>query len=185
MNKVILASASPRRKEILSEMGVDFKICPADIDESAVHEKSPKKLVMRLSCLKAEAVAKSDCVTIGADTVVAIGRKSYGKPHTEENARKMLCELAGRWHTVYTGVTVIGGGKEITFAVKSKVRLKNLTENEISAYVKEAKPLDKAGSYGIQDGGIVDKYRGSYTNIVGLPKEKLARTLAKTGVTNG
>jgi len=182
--KVVLASSSPRRREILTEMGVDFEVCPSDADESSVNESSPKRLVKELSRLKALPVSAShkDSVVVGADTIVVKGGKIYGKPLTEERAVEMIKELRGAWHFVFTGVTVAKGEKHTTFVVKSKVKFKPLTDEQIVEYVRAFKPLDKAGAYGIQDEEIVREYRGSYTNIVGLPKEKLAKTLAKYGV---
>ena len=183
---IILASASPRRREILTSIGVEFKILPADIDEDKVEARSPKQLTKRLSLAKASAInADSEALIIGADTVVVYGGKIFGKPHTRDNAIKMLETLCGRWHTVYTGVTVLCEGKTVCFAVRSRVKLKALSKDEIIKYVDDASPLDKAGAYGIQDGRVAEKYRGSYTNIVGLPKEKLARVLAGFGVHDG
>ncbi len=183
--RIILASASPRRREILTDMGLRFEVLPADIDESATRAARPSELVKKLSKVKACAADACDGVVIGADTVVVMGGKVYGKPHTEENALEMLKKLCGRWHTVYTGVTVRRGGESKSFTVRSRVKLKNLSEEEIRSYIADTNPLDKAGAYGIQDGRVVEKYRGSYTNIVGLPKEKLASVLAGFGVTDG
>lgn len=197
--RIILASASPRRREILDLMGIEFEVKPSDADESAISAPRPSALVKKLSALKVRtvsAVIASDAtcqatssatdgtIVIGADTVVVYRNKVYGKPHTCENAEKMLATLCGRWHTVYTGVCVICGKKEFCFAVKSKVKLKAMSADEIKEYVRDTRPLDKAGAYGIQDGLLVEKYKGSYTNIVGLPKEKLASVLAKVGVNN-
>ncbi|MDE6060963.1 MAG: Maf family protein [Clostridia bacterium] len=183
--RVVLASASPRRREILTDMGIEFEILPSDIDESRIKAASPRLLTKKLAVAKAEAVGVSGATVIGADTVVVLGGKVYGKPHTKDNAVRMLGELCGRWHTVYTGVCVTCDGEKISFTVRSKVKLKALGKEEITRYVDDANPLDKAGAYGIQDGRVVEKYRGSYTNIVGLPKEKLASVLARIGVTNG
>lgn len=183
--RIVLASASPRRREILSQMGIEFDVVPADIDEGSVHALFPKTLTKRLAKAKAAAVNVQNAAVIGADTVVVLGGRVYGKPHTQNNAVHMLEKLCGRWHTVYTGVCVKRGGKTVCFAVRSKVKLKTLAKEQIESYVADANPLDKAGAYGIQDGRVVEKYRGSYTNIVGLPKEKLASVLAGMGVTNG
>lgn len=184
--RVVLASASPRRREILTSIGVEFEILPADIDESRIEAPSPKQLTKRLSLAKAKAIdVDRQTLVIGADTVVVYRGRVYGKPHTKENAVKMLKTLCGRWHTVYTGVTVLCEGKALTYAVRSRVKLKALSDGEITEYVENTNPIDKAGSYGIQDGGVVEKYRGSYTNIVGLPEERLARVLAGFGVYDG
>lgn len=184
-DKIILASASPRRKEILYEMGLTFEVVPADVDESGVQIKNSVTLTKRLSALKANAVEADGATVIGADTVVVFRGRIYGKPHTKQRAVEMLSVLSGHWHTVCTGVTVKKGEKSVTFAVKSHVKFRRLTEEDILSYVEETDPVDKAGAYGIQDGRVVQKYRGSYTNIVGLPKEKLAKTLARMGVNNG
>lgn len=182
---IVLASSSPRRREILSRLGLCFDVIPADIDENAVDEKSPSKYVKKLSKLKAEAVKADGRTIIAADTTVYRRGKFYGKPHTEENAVKMLSELRGKRHSVYTGVTVACNGKSVTFAVKSSVKFLNMSDEEILAYVSECKPLDKAGAYGIQDKQVVEKYSGSYTNIVGLPSEKLVEVLRRYGVIDG
>lgn len=178
---IVLASASPRRKQLLDEAGMDFEVLPADIDESAIRASSPRRLVKRLSMAKARAVS-GDATVIGADTVVVYRGRVYGKPHTKENAVVMLSKLCGNWHSVYTGVTVCCGGEEFCFCVRSRVKLKALDKEEIAKYVDEINPIDKAGAYGIQDGRLVEKYKGSYTNIVGLPMEKLAETLVRAGV---
>ena len=183
--RFILASHSPRRIEILRKMGIEFETAPADIDESKVHEQNPKKLVMRLSQAKANTVDDKNAVVIGADTIVVKDGKIYGKPHTEEVANQMIKELRGAWHIVYTGVTVNHLGKTKTFVEKSKVKFKNLTDEQIADYVSKCKPLDKAGAYGIQDETVVDTYKGSYTNIVGLPREKLEKILERFGVYYG
>lgn len=166
-------------------MGLNFEVMPSDADESAVNEKNPVRLTKLLSRLKAEAVDGDGATVIGADTVVVFRGRIFGKPHTAENAVRMLSELSGRWHSVYTGVTVRCKQQSVTFSVRSRVKFKSLTEEEIINYVKETNPLDKAGAYGIQDGRVVKKYRGSYSNIVGLPGEKLAKVLAGLGVING
>jgi len=183
--KIILASASPRRYELMKDMGLDFEVIPADVDESGVSAITPRQLVKKLSALKAGAIETDNAAVIGADTVVAIRNKVYGKPHNKEGALLMLGELCGRWHTVYTGVTVQSGDEKVCFSVRSRVKLKSLTDDEIERYVDMTSPFDKAGAYGIQDGIIVEKYKGSYSNIVGLPVEKLALVLARLGVTDG
>lgn len=162
-----------------------FDVLPASVDESAVRAKNPVALTKQLSRLKAFAVDCDGATVIGADTVVVFKGEIFGKPHSEERAIAMLSAMSGRWHTVCTGVTVRSANRAITFAVKSRVKFKKLTDGEILSYVKDTNPLDKAGAYGIQDGRVVQKYRGSYSNIVGLPKEKLAKTLARLGVNNG
>lgn len=181
---IILASASPRRREILCEMGLTFKVEPADIDEKCVNAIFARTLVKKLSALKAYSVYENNknSAVIGADTVVVLRNKIYGKPCSKHNACETVRDLNGKWHKVYTGVSIVVEGKLITFCVCSSVKLKKLTDEQIIQYVEECDPLDKAGAYGIQDKKIVEKYRGSYTNIVGLPREKLAEMLARVGV---
>ncbi len=186
-NQVILASSSPRRKEILDEMGVKYEVIPADIDESEIKSSFPFLLVKKLAVAKAEHVAIGHRLStvIAADTIVVLGGKVYGKPHDRARAFDMIKSLNGRTHTVYTGVCVTCEGKKRAFCSKSRVTFKSLTDEQIYAYIDECKPFDKAGAYGIQDKRIVQKYSGSYSNIMGLPKEKLGDVLAEVGVING
>lgn len=181
---IVLASASPRRKDILHKMGLDFQIVPSHVDESKIRAILPCNLVKRLAIAKADDVAAECCgvTVISADTIVAKGLKVYGKPKDEAGAIAMISSLNNKWHTVYTGVCVKCGEEQKVFCVASKVKFKNLTQADIEEYVKVCKPLDKAGAYGIQDDKIVEKYKGSYTNIVGLPEEKLAEVLRQVGV---
>lgn len=177
---VVLASASPRRLELLSEVVSDLTVSPSDVDESDVKATSPRALVRELSKRKALAVlpqdGNSEKVVIGADTVV-YRKKLYGKPHDRANAIRILNELNGKRHYVFTGVTVISKGIVRTFAVRSSVRFKSLSQEEIERYVDEYRPYDKAGAYAVQEGVVVKSYRGSLTNIIGLPMEKLIKVL--------
>ncbi len=177
---VVLASASPRRLELLSEVVSDLTVSPSDIDESDVKATSPRALVKELSKRKALAVlpqdGNSEKVVIGADTVV-YRNKLYGKPHDRADAIRILNELNGKRHYVFTGVTVISKGIVRTFAVRSSVRFKSLSQEEIERYVDEYRPYDKAGAYAVQEGVVVKSYRGSLTNIIGLPMEKLIKVL--------
>lgn len=177
---VVLASASPRRLELLSEVVSDLTVSPSDIDESDVKATSPRALVKELSKKKALAVlpqdGNSEKVVIGADTVV-YRNKLYGKPHDRAGAIRILNELNGKRHYVFTGVTVISKGIVRTFAVRSSVRFKSLSQEEIERYVDEYRPYDKAGAYAVQEGVVVKSYRGSLTNIIGLPMEKLIKVL--------
>ena len=177
---VVLASASPRRLELLSEVVSDLTVSPSDIDESDVKAISPRALVKELSKRKALAVlpqdGNSEKVVIGADTVV-YRNKLYGKPHDRADAIRILNELNGKRHYVFTGVTVISKGIVRTFAVRSSVRFKSLSQEEIERYVDEYRPYDKAGAYAVQEGVVVKSYRGSLTNIIGLPMEKLIKVL--------
>lgn len=177
---VVLASASPRRLELLSEVVSDLTVSPSDIDESDVTATSPRALVRELSKRKALAVlpqdGNSEKVVIGADTVV-YRRKLYGKPRDRADAIRILNELNGKRHYVFTGVTVISKSIVRTFAVRSSVRFKSLSQEEIERYVDEYRPYDKAGAYAVQEGVVVKSYRGSLTNIIGLPMEKLIKVL--------
>lgn len=177
---VVLASASPRRLELLSEVVSDLTVSPSDIDESDVKATSPRALVKELSKRKALAVlpqdGNSEKVVIGADTVV-YRNKLYGKPHDRADAIRILNELNGKRHYVFTGVTVISKGIVRTFVVCSSVRFKSLSQEEIERYVDEYRPYDKAGAYAVQEGVVVKSYRGSLTNIIGLPMEKLIKVL--------
>lgn len=186
-NNVILASSSPRRMEILADMGVKYEVIPANIDESEIKSRFPFLLVEKLAKAKAEHIAcehRSDTV-IAADTIVVLDGKVYGKPHDRARAFEMIKSLNGRTHIVYTGVCVTCKGQKKVFCVKSLVTFKRLTDEQIYAYIDDCKPFDKAGAYGIQDKRIVKKYSGSYSNMMGLPKEKLGDILVRVGVING
>lgn len=173
---LILASASPRRKEILGELIDNFEIIPAKGEENADGATTPEAVVKTLARQKAREVfglpqAKGKAV-LGADTVVALDGEILGKPKDEADALRMLTALSGRTHEVYTGVCLItADGKERTEADCTKVRFFTLTEAQIRAYIQTGSPMDKAGAYGIQDGGLVENIEGSFTNVVGLPKE--------------
>ena len=186
--KIVLASGSPRRKDLLADMGIDTEILVPDVDEKSVLDSNPKRLVIKEALLKNRgARSQFDCdgkLVISADTIVYRG-KEYTKPRDLQNAVEILTELCGKWHSVYTGVVVYKDGKETPFAVRSLVRLKNLSKEEIEDYVNTFKPLDKAGAYAIQENTVVDKWVGSYSNIMGLPTEKLKKVLKGIGVING
>ena len=185
---VILASQSPRRRELLGQMGfTDFVIRPAQGEEIIDPNLSPDKLVEELSRQKcAEVAARSapDDLVIAADTVVAIDGTVLGKPRSEQEAYAMLSRLSGRHHTVYTGVTVSRGGESLTAHEATRVHFRSLTPAEIEAYVSTGEPMDKAGSYGIQGYGsmLVEGISGDYFNVVGLPVCLLGRMLARFGV---
>ena len=187
-SKIILASGSPRRKDLMNEIGIDTEILVPMVDEKSVLDHNPKRLVIKEALLKnREARLQFDCgenVVISADTIV-YRKKEYTKPRDLSQAVEFLTELCGKWHSVYTGVVVYCDGKEYPFAVRSLVRLKNLTEEEIENYVNTFRPLDKAGAYAIQENTVVKKWIGSYTNIMGLPTEKLSKVLKRIGIING
>ena len=169
---LILASGSPRRKEILDTMGLEFSVDVSDADESFAG--TPEEMVLELSRRKALAVASrhSGAMILAADTLV-FGDKVLGKPHSAEEAKRMLAGLSGRWHSVYTGVTMIDtrSGKTLSRADVTRVHFVALTAQDIDAYVATGEPLDKAGAYGIQGRGgmFIDRIEGSYSNVVGLP----------------
>lgn len=180
--KVYLASKSPRRKELLARIFDEFEIVPSDADEIVRYVK-PSKIVEDISLQKLQGcnIHEDKALIIACDTIVYFNRKLYGKPKGEEDAIAMLSALNGKWHTVYSGVSIAYQGNIFTFAEKSKVKLRSMTAEEIKDYVASGSPLDKAGAYGIQD-GIVEKYKGSYENIMGLPIQSLKDKLVKIGV---
>ena len=181
---LILASGSPRRRELLDLMGLIYTVETPDVDES--FSGRPSETVMEISRRKAAAVAArhSDSIIIAADTLV-FADGALGKPHTPERAKEMLRSLAGNWHHVYTGITVINtrSGRILRNVDKTRVHLVPMTEQEIDAYVATGEPLDKAGAYGIQGMGgmFVDRIDGSYSNVVGLPMSMLRIMLAQVG----
>ena len=185
---VILASQSPRRRELLEQMGLrDFLIRPARGEEIFSPGLTPAQLVEGLSRQKAEEVAAGadpEDLVIAADTVVSVDGQVLGKPRDEADAFRMLSALSGRENTVYTGVTVIRGRERVTQHEATAVRFRPLTEEEIRAYIATGEPMDKAGAYGIQEYGalLVEGVRGDYFNVVGLPVCRLGRILARFGV---
>ena len=170
--KLVLASKSPRRSEILKNAGIDFTVRVADADETIHDGTKPEDAVVFLAARKAMAVERADDETVlGADTVVVLDDKILGKPKDREDAYNMIKNLSGRVHSVYTGVCAIGNGISLTFAEETKVEFYPLTEDEINEYINTEEPYDKAGAYGIQ--GLASKFirgiQGDYFNVVGLP----------------
>jgi len=188
MRKIVLASASPRRKELLEKIGLKFEVDASNCAEEIDPALEPDELVRRISLAKAKSVASrhKDALIIAADTIGVIGKKLLGKPHTADEARKMLAQISGKSHEVITGFTVLDTAtdKTITKTVTTKVYINKLTGNEIDAYVQTGEPLDKAGAYGIQGLGavIVEKIEGDYYNVVGLPLSALAAVLQEFGI---
>ena len=177
---LILASASPRRKELLGLFRVPFEVRVADIDETMDPEKAPFDEVARVSGLKAAALnAAPDDVVVAADTIVVCEGKVLGKPRDEADAVAMLRLLSGRDHQVMTGVTVRSGQNSRTFTEVTDIHFRELTEKEIRAYVASGEPMDKAGSYGIQGGAALFCTRmvGDYYNVMGLPVCRLGQVL--------
>lgn len=176
-----MASASPRRKELLNRLGLKFKTVPSRVEENDV-PGTPKEKACFWALLKAQAVAgQFDGVIIGADTIVVLDGEVLGKPGDEQEAKRMLGRLSGQTHTVITALVLIntGNGQRISEAVESKVSFRILSEQEIIAYIATKEPMDKAGAYGIQGRGacFVNKIGGCYTNVVGLPVSCLLKSL--------
>ena len=184
--KLILASASPRRKELLAKTGLAFDIIPAK-GEEVITKTIPAEVVMELSQQKAKEIAaqqEEDCIIIGADTIVAMGDTIMGKPKDEADAYRMLEMISDDCHQVYTGVTIIRTGEQaesITFAEKTDVYLYPISDADIKAYIKSGDPMDKAGAYGIQgDFAVhVKGLEGDYYNVVGLPIGRVYQELKK------
>lgn len=203
MSQIILASQSPRRKELLEQIGLEFEICPAK-GEEIITKTIPEEVVMELSKQKAEEVAAmvssfgeqhkeittpSDMLVIGADTVVAYDGKILGKPVDEADAKRMLTMLSGNTHSVFTGVTLVlidksGRAGELVFYEKTDVKMHEMTEAEIDRYIATGEPMDKAGSYGIQGkcAIYIEKIDGDYNNVVGLPITRIYQELKKIGI---
>ena len=184
--KIILASGSPRRRELLGQMGLEFEVITSDCDEN-IAPCRPSEMVRELSKRKAIAVAKTldfPAIVIGADTVVALDDKILGKPKDPADAVKALLALSGRTHSVFTGMTIIDGEKMISDVVETKITFVTLTKEDAESYVATGEPLDKAGSYGIQGrGGVfVERIEGDYYSTVGLPICALGKILQSLGV---
>jgi len=191
--RLVLASASPRRRELLASLGLDFTVRPVDLDETPLDGEAAPDYVLRLAREKARARAEPGELVLAADTVVVHDGELLGKPAGPEEARRMLARLAGRRHTVFTGVALLeagpagGGGaagdREVAEVVASDVEIAPLSAEEIDWYVATGEPLDKAGAYAIQDLGalFVDSVRGNYTNVVGLPLPAVYRLAAALG----
>ena len=185
--KIILASQSPRRRELLERMGItDFEVIPARGEEVIRPGISPDRLVEELSRNKCAEVAagRPEDLVIAADTVVAVDGRVLGKPRDEEDAARMLTALSGRLHTVYTGVTVALRGETATEHEVTSVRFRPLTQADIIRYIATGEPMDKAGAYGVQGCGcvLVESISGDYYNVMGLPVCRLAKMLARFGV---
>ncbi|MDO5382015.1 MAG: Maf family protein [Eubacteriales bacterium] len=184
--EIILASGSPRRKELLQQIGLNFTVVTSDVDES-VSITDPKDYVAFLSSLKADAVRKliekkkNDYVVIGADTIVSYKNHILTKPKDMDNAKEILRELSGNTHQVYTGVTLVTLDTRVTFVEKTDVQLYDMSDDEISAYVETGDCMDKAGAYGIQGrfAAFIKGIEGDYNNVVGLPVSRVYQELKK------
>jgi septum formation protein len=185
--QVILASASPRRSELLKDIGVEFTVVPADAEEVQPGHLTPHEIAQVNAYRKARVVAKRypDPLVIGADTIVCLGSRIFGKPVDGAEARKMLAQLQGKTHQVITGVCLVqlSARRQKLFAVSTTVIFRPLTAAQIQEYLKSINPLDKAGAYAIQEHGdkIVEKINGSFSNVVGLPLERLRKELRDWG----
>ena len=186
--RIILASTSPRRIELLKNAGVEFEAVGSDYEEDMTLPMEPKELAKFLSRGKAEAVARNydDAIIIAGDTFIAFQGKILGKPHTEDKAKEMLSMLSGDTHSVISGITVIDtkSGKVASEAVETFVTFKKLSEKEIDEYIKTGNPLNFAGSYAIQAVGdkFVEKIEGDYNSIMGLPVFRVVEVLKDFGV---
>jgi septum formation protein len=171
--KIILASGSPRRSEILTSVGWQFEKQVADIDESELDGETPEIYVQRLAREKAETVAEKfpGEIVLGADTTVVIENQIIGKPSDLNDARRMLETLSGNWHEVLTGVALVKNGKSVVGLQSTKVKFAEMTEEEINFLVEKGEPLDKAGAYAVQAQAalFIEKIEGDYWNVVGLP----------------
>ena len=180
MKKLILASQSPRRRELLQLTGRPFSVRVSGFEESSVQEPDPIRLVRALAKGKAEAVPMAeDEIILGCDTVVALEKEILGKPRDEADAKRMLRALSGRTHSVITGVCIRLAGRCEQFEIETRVTFYPLSEAEIAAYTATPEPYDKAGAYGIQEKGglFVQRIEGDYSNVVGLPAAELERRL--------
>ena len=180
--QLILASGSPRRKELLGLFGIPFVIRAADIDETMDPGQAPFDEVARVSRLKALAVPREqDDIVIAADTIVVCEGRVLGKPHSREEAVSMLRLLSGRDHQVMTGCTVLRGSQIETFTEVTDLHFRPLSQREIETYVASGEPMDKAGAYGIQGGAALfcERIAGDYYNVIGLPLCRLSQTLKR------
>jgi len=179
---IILASKSPRRQELLSLMGLAFNVELKDVDESYPDDLSPAEIAVYIAEKKARAFTANGEIVITADTIVALNGEILGKPQDRKHAQEMLKKLSGSKHEVFTGVTLAKGGQIHSFYDRTIVYCKTVTSAEIDFYIDNYKPFDKAGSYGVQDWWgivVVERIEGSYTNVMGLPTEKLYNELLK------
>lgn len=186
MKRFIVASASPRRRELLSNVGFSFEVIPSDADESCDKSLTPVELVRELAMRKARSVfdENTDAVVLGCDTVVEYEGTVLGKPESREEAKNMLKMLSGRVHNVHTGVCIISEDKAVSFEKTVRVEFYELTDELIEAYVSTGESDDKAGAYGIQGKGciLVKGIEGDYFSVVGLPVAETARALWSFGV---
>jgi septum formation protein len=182
--RVILASASPRRRELLSLIGIEHEVRPANIDETYLPGEAAREHAERLAREKAGAIEVPDAITIGSDTIVVVDGRVLGKPRDREHAAEMLHQLSGRSHVVMTGVAAKWRGKLVSGLEEVGVTFRPLRDDEIERYIDTGEPMDKAGAYGIQGFGatIVERVDGDYFAVMGLPLNRLARLLETLGL---
>ena len=181
MRKIILASQSPRRRELLKDITDEFSVVPSNCDETVPEDINPHDIPQFLALMKAKDVAKSyeNDIVIGSDTIVIVDNEVLNKPKDEEDAKQMLRKLSHRRHSVVTGCALVCGEKSHSFSVETEVEFFKLTEEEIDKYVLSGDPMDKAGAYGVQSKGktLVKGIYGDYFNVVGLPVGRLKREI--------
>lgn len=182
--KVILASQSPRRRELLSLVGIAHEVRPADVDERYLAGEHPREHAERLAREKATALHEPDAVVIGSDTIVVVGGHVLGKPKDEADAARMLRHLSGRSHTVITAVAVAWGGRVESGVEEVEVTFHPVNDADIASYIATREPMDKAGAYGIQGFGatIVARVDGDYFAVMGLPLQRLVQVFARLGL---
>jgi septum formation protein len=180
---LVLASASPRRADLLRAAGIKFAVRVADIDESLLPNETPHAYVARLSQQKAQAVAQPGEIVLGADTTVVIGDDIAGKPTDKVDAMRMLALLSGQWHEVLTGVALVRNDEVLSEVAVTRVKFAPLSQAEMEWYVGTGEPFDKAGGYGIQGyaSRFIERIEGNYANVVGLPVETVYRLLRSAG----
>jgi len=190
MKRLILASASPRRMRLLKQIGLDFDVLPSSVPEAWEENTSPLEIAQKLAREKAEAIAGAlqSGVVIGADTLVVLGGRILGKPQNPDEAFRSLRKLSGRSHDVITAVVLLDAesGRALADEEVTRVFFREVSDQEIHAYIASGEPMDKAGAYGIQGRGalFVKRIEGCYTNVVGLPLGKLGEMLTQMGVGN-
>jgi len=188
MRRIVLASASPRRKQLLEQIGLRFEVEPSDYEEDIAPGSEPHEMAKKLSLGKARAAARKHrkALIIAADTFVVFGDRILGKPHSNAEAREMLRALNGQAHSVISGFTILDAetGQVVSRSVETRVHMRKLTLREIDGYVRSKEPLDKAGGYAIQGRGavLVERIEGDYFNVVGLPLSALADALREFGI---
>ena len=182
MTPLVLASASPRRAEILRTLGLDFTVRPSDTPEHLREGEGPREMAARLAREKAASVARDGELVLGADTVVIVDEAALGKPEDEAHALEMLRQLSGRWHSVRTAVA-LAGVADVALAVETRVRFGALDDETMRRYVATGEGVDKAGGYAIQGlgAGLVEGIEGSYSNVVGLPAREVVEALRGGG----